>query len=189
MSTLEETWQRVGFEVPAEVERLLVRGTLAGAVVGAGAMLCSGALRTANTAGYTLALIAGVLLAVLPKQRLRFRLGVLACSAWLPVFLPWTPSTLVYFFTVPLGLMLALEPLSFARRAAIVLGPSVGAAWCLLLERWLSARHLGHATALGWFPLLACGLFVSVGAALASLSFAADAVEPRLMIQPKVLHA
>lgn len=189
MSTLEETWQRVGFEDPAEVERMLVRGTFAGALVGAGAMLCSGATRTAHLAGYTLAMIAAVLLVVLPRPRLRFRLGVLACSAWLPVFLPWTPTTLVYFFTVPLGVMLALEPLSFARRAALVLGPSVGAAWCLVLERWLSARHLGPGIALGWFPLMACGLFVSVGAALAWVSFAADAMEPRLMVQPKVLHA
>lgn len=188
-SALEQTWERVGFEDPAAVERLLVRGAIGGALAAALALLVGGLGRTASTSGYTLALTASILLVLLPKQGLGVRLSVLAASCLLPVFVPTTPSTFPFLFTVPLGLMLANEPLSHARRLVLAVGPTLGAAWCLLLERWLSARHLGPGVALGWLALGGAGLFVSVGAALAWLSFAADAVEPKLASQPKVLHA
>lgn len=189
MSALEQAWERVGFEDPAAVERLLVRGALGGALAGGLVMLVGGLSRTASTAGYTLALAAGLLLLLLPGQGLGARLAVLAASALLPVFVPSTPATLAYFFTVPLGLMLASAPLSLARRLAVCAGPSLGAAWCLLLERWLSGRHLGPGAALGWLALLGAGVFLAAGAALAWVSLAADAVEPKLASQPRVLHA
>jgi hypothetical protein len=141
---------------------------------------------TPHTAAYAVSFSAALLLLVLPRQTFGLLLALTAAVMLLPVFLPWTPSTLPFFFTVPLGLAMALEPLSPVRRLVALVGPSLGGAWCLLVEHWLSARHLGGASALGWVAMLAAGLFVSAGAALAWLSFAVDAVEPKLAVQPKV---
>ena len=186
MATLEETWQRVGFEDAAAVERLLTRGALAGAIAGLGAVLVGGLTHTPHTASYSVSFSAALLLLVLPRQSFGLLLALTGAVVLLPVFLPWTSSTLPFFFTVPLGLAMALEPLTPVRRLVAAVGPSLGGAWCLLVERWLSARHLGGASALGWVALLAAGLFLSAGAALAFLSFAVDAVEPKLASQPKV---
>ena len=186
MATFEETWQRVGFEDAAAVERLLTRGAVAGAVGGVLAAMVGGLTHTPHTAAYAVSFSAALLLLVLPRQTFGLLLALTAAVTLLPVFLPWTPPTLPFFFTVPLGLAMALEPLSPVRRLVAAVGPSLGGAWCLVVEHWLSARHLGGASALGWVALLAAGLFLSAGAALAWLSFAVDAVEPKLAAQPKV---
>lgn len=186
MSALQETWQRVGFDEPAVVERMLVRGALAGALAGALGALAGAALRPHSAGPLSVTFAAALLLLVLPAQTLGLRLGLAAAAALLPVILPWTPATLPYFFTVALGLALAFEQSTGWRRAAALIGPSLGGAWCLLLERWLSARHLGSAAALSWVALIGVGLFVSIGAVLARVTFSADAVEPTLSELPRV---
>lgn len=190
MATLQETWARVGFEDAATVERLLTRGALAGAIGGAAGAVVGGLTHAGTSAACAVSFAAALLLLlVLPRQSFGLRLGLTGGVALLPAVLPWTLSTLPYFFTVPLGLALALQPLSPLsplRRLVALGGPSLGGAWCLLVEHWLSARHLGGASAQGWVALLASGLFLSAGAALAWLSFAADAVEPQLAAQPRV---
>jgi hypothetical protein len=90
---------------------------------------------------------------------------------------------------VPLGLVLASEASSPARKLAAFAGPSLGAAWCMLVANWLSLRHLGAGSMLGFLAMLGAGLFISAGAALAWVTFAADTVEPRLSAEPKVLAA
>lgn len=188
-ATLEETWARVGFEDPAMVERLLVRGAVAGSIAGLlGAM--AGNVGTRPHGGeFAVAFAAALLLLVLPRQTFGLCLVMTGAVALLPVFIPWTPDTLPYFFTVPLGLALALEPLAPVRRLVALGGPSLGGAWCLQLVQWLSARHLGGAAALSWLAVLSAGLFVSIGATLAWVTVAADAVEPKLAAQPKVRNA
>ena len=186
MATLEETWQRVGFEDSAAVERVLMRGALVGAVGGGAGAVLGSLSHSPGSGAFAVSFAAALLLLVLPRQTVGLLLALTAAAALLPVFIPWTPSTLPYFFTVPLGLAMALEPLTPVRRLVALVGPSLGGAWCLVVEHWLSARHLGGASALGWVALLASGLFISAGAAMAWLSFAVDAVEPRLAAQPKV---
>jgi hypothetical protein len=187
MNALEETWSRTGFDEPSTVERLLVRGALAGALsAGALALLGEGVPQLRLLPSHVVAFTAAVLMTVLPRQSLSARLALGGVAAMLPVFLPWTPSMLPYFFTVPLGMVLAQEPASLVRKGVSLVGPSFGAAWCLLLERWLSARHLGPLASMGSLALFAAGLFIAVGASLAWVSFAADAMEPKLVGQPKV---
>lgn len=48
-ATLQETWSRVGFEEPSTVERLLVRGALAGALSVAGLAALMAGHRLART--------------------------------------------------------------------------------------------------------------------------------------------
>lgn len=189
MTTLEETWARLGFEDPATVERLLVRGALAGAIAGALGALVGDLTRGHHAGPFAVTFAAALLLLVLPRQTFGMLLSLTGAAALLTVFLPWKPSTLPYFFTVPLGLALALEPLPPLRRLVALVGPSLGGAWCLQSVQWLSARHLGAAAALSWLSILGAGLFLSVGAVLAWVTFAADAVEPKLTGQPKVLQA
>lgn len=182
MNTLEETWQRVGFDDPAQVERLLVRGALAGGLAGGLGALVGGS----HPATWAVTFAAALLLLVLPRQGLGLLLALAGAMVLLPVFVGWSPANLPYFFTVPLGLALAFEPLSPVRRAVALVGPSLGGAWCLQVTHWLSARHLGGAVALSWLAVLGAGLFLSAGAALAYFTFAVDAVEPKLTAQPKV---
>ena len=189
MNSAQKTWQRLGFEDPAAVERLLVRGALAGAlcVVGCGLLVgwTAGWQRTQNLAVGAVTCAAAALLLALPRQTLGKRL-LLAGAPWLLlVFVPFTPAMLPYFFTVPLGLALALEQRAPLRRLVALVGPSLGGAWCLLITQWLSARHLGGAVALSWVALLGAGLFVSAGAALSWVSFAVDAVVPKLAAHPR----
>ena len=186
LSEAEQTWQRVGFEDPPAVERLLVRGAIAGALAGAVGVLVSGAMRTPQPGPLAVSFAAALLLLVLPRQTFSLLFALTGVAVLLPVFVPWTPATLPYLFTVPLGLALALEPLSAPRRLVALIGPSLGGAWCLQLVQWFSSRHLGGAAALSWVALLSAGLFLSAGAALAWVTFAADAVEPQLAAQPKV---
>ncbi|MDP1826482.1 MAG: hypothetical protein Q8L48_24650 [Archangium sp.] len=188
-TTLEETWQRLGFEDPATVERLLVRGALAGALAGGLGALVGNLTRGHHAGPFAVTFAAALLLLVLPRQTFGMLLALAGAATLLPVFVPWTPESLPYFFTVPLGLALALEPLPPLRRLVALAGPSLGGAWCLQLVQWLSARHLGAAGALAWLAILGAGLFLSVGAVLAWVTFAADAVEPKLNGQPKVLQA
>lgn len=189
MATLQETWARIGFEDPATVERLLVRGTVAGALAGVAGALVGNMTRGHHAGPFAVSFAAALLLLVLPRQTFGLLLSLTGAAALLPVFVPWTPSTLPYFFTVPLGLALALEPLPPLRRLVAVAGPSLGAGWCLQTVQWLSARHLGPAGLLGWLAVLGAGLFLSAGAVLAWVTFAGDAVEPKLAGQPKVLQA
>ena len=188
-ATIEETWARVGFEDPAMVERLLVRGAFAGSIAGVLGAIAGRVGNGHHAGGFAVAFAAALLLLVLPRQSFSLLLAMTGAVALLPLFLPWTPQTLPYFFTVPLGLALALEPLPPVRRLVALVGPSLGGAWCLQLEQWLSARHLGGAAALSWLAVLGAGLFLSIGAALAWLTVAADAMEPKLAAQPQVRTA
>jgi hypothetical protein len=189
LEQVEQTWQRVGFEDPLTVERLLVRGALGGALAGAMGALLGSAMHNAHPGPLAVSFAAALLLLVLPRQTFGLLLALTAAAALIPVFVPWTYATLPYFFTAPLGLALALEPLSAPRRLVALVGPSLGGAWCLQLVQWFSARHLGGASALSWVALLSAGLFLSAGAVLAWLTFAVDAVEPQLTAQPKVRAA
>lgn len=192
MHTLEQTWQRVGFEEPQKVERWLVHGTVTGVAAGAlGAMLGALAQRLDHggfAVQFSVAFTAAMLTLVLPRQHFGIRLSVMMLSVLLMVLSlePWMPAVLPYFFTVPLGLLLAFESQTRLRRLLAFAGPSLGAAWCLLLERWLSGRHLGPAATLGWLAMIAAGLFISAGASLSFLSFCIDTVEPKLAVQPRV---
>lgn len=189
MKTLEMTWSRLGFEAPAVVERLLVRGTITGAlVVGAGALV-QARVQPREVGAVAVAATAALLILALPKQTLAVRAGLGAGAVAAALFFPWTLAALPYFFTVPLGLALAHEATSPARKLAAFAGPSLGAAWCVLVASWLSLRHLGVGAALGWVAMLGAGLFISAGAALAWVTFAADDLEPRLAGEPKVLAA
>ena len=90
------------------------------------------------------------------------------------------------FFTVPLGLALALEPATWGRKLLAFAGPTLGAGWCVLVAYGLSARHLGLGTMPTWLPIAGAGLFITAGAMLASVTFAVDTMEPKLIDQPKV---
>lgn len=192
MHSLEQTWQRVGFEEPHTVERWLVHGTVTGVAVGAlGAMMGALAQRLEHggfAVQFSVAFTAAMLTLVLPRQHFGIRLSVMMLSFLFMVLSlrSWTPAVLPYFFTVPLGLTLAFESKTRLRQLLAFAGPSLGAAWCLLLERWLSGRHLGPAATLGWLAMIGAGLFISAGAALSWLTFSVDAVEPKLVDQPKV---
>lgn len=190
MKTIEETWSRLGFEAPAVVERLLFRGTITGAlVVAMGAAAVHARLHPRELSSFAVASTAALLLLTLPRQTLAARAGIGAGAIVAALFLPWTATTLPYFFTVPLGLALAHEAATPARKLAAFAGPSLGGAWCLLVAHWLSLRHLGAGALLGWVALLSTGLFISAGAALAWVTFSADTVEPRLVGEPKSLAA
>lgn len=189
-ATLSKAWARVGFDDAQRVEAVLVRGTLAGVLGGALALLIAGVGNPLPAAAYGLAFGTGIMVLVLPRLGWPAVLAFTGAVAMLPVFIRWTPSTLPYFFTLPLGLALALEARAPLRRVAVLVGPSLGAAWCLAVVRWLSARHLGPlGESLGVLGVLLGGLFVAGGAALAWLTFSYDALEVRLAGQPKLHHA
>ncbi len=189
MRAFERIWQRVGFEDPAAVERLVVRGALAGASSALLGGLVLGVMvgwqRTQHLALGAVALAGAVLQLVLPRLPLGKRLLFAGVGWLLPFFLPWSPEAMPYFFTAPLGWALALEQRTLPRRLLALAGPSLGAAWCLLITQWLTGHHLGKLAGLQWLALLGAGLFVSAGSALAWVSVAADAVAPQLASQPR----
>lgn len=189
-ASFSKAWARVGFDDADRVEAVLMRGTLVGVLGGALALLIAGVGSPVQATSYGLAIGAGLMMLVLPRFDWLAVLAFAGAVAMLPVFIKWTPATLPYFFTVPLGLALAFEALPPLRRLVLFAGPSLGAAWCLAVVRWLSARHLGAVgESLGVIGVLLSGLFVACGAALAWLTFSYDAIEVRLAAQPKVLRA
>jgi hypothetical protein len=191
---LQALWLRVGFTEPETVERLLVQGTLAGAIAGVLGTLAGHQVQqrlgdaegTPHPAAFTVIFAAAALLQVLPRRHTRMTLLALVyAAALLPLFLRLTPTTLPHFFTVPLGLTLALEHASWPRRLVALAGPSLGGAWCLHFGSGL----VDPGGAIEWVVPLASGLFLSAGAALAWLSWAPDEVEPMLVGRPKVREA
>lgn len=188
MRTAVELWQRVGFEDAPRVDQLLLRGAAVGAVGAAFGTLVTTVTSARPPGGLPVAFAAALALVALPRHGFGLRLALAFAVSVLALLLPWSPSSLPYFFTVALGVSLALEPLPAWRRGLALVGPSLGAAWCLWVVRWLSAWHLGPFAAARWLPIAAAGLFVAAGASLAWVSFAGDAVEPRLLVTPKVLH-
>lgn len=190
MKTLETAWARLGFEAPAVVERFLVRGTSTGALMSlAIALSVHSRLYPRELSAFIVASTAALLLLVLPRQTLAARAGVGAGAVAAALVIPWTPVTLPYFFTVPLGAVLAYEASTPVRKLVAFAGPSLGGAWCVVVANWLSLRHLHASWVFGWAALLSTGLFISAGAALAWVTFAADTVQPRLTEEPKVLAA
>lgn len=189
MTTRQMTWSRVGFLEPAFVERLLVRGALVG---GLGALVGVAAERTSRQAwsGSVVAAFAVVpLLFALPRQRATLSALLLGALGFALLVVGTSASTLPFVFAVPLGAMLALEPMSAPRKLLALVGPSLGVAWALVAARWLGARHLGPLAVLHWAPLFALGLFAAAGASLAYLHLAADELEHRLPEDSKVLQA
>ncbi|MDP2273847.1 MAG: hypothetical protein Q8K32_24110 [Archangium sp.] len=191
MSALEETWQRLGFENAAEVEKRLLHGTAVGVLGGLAGAWLGGLLRPydpgAPVVSLAVSFAAGLLMLVLPRLTPGYRLALLGTTGLTTLFLPWANgSALPFFFTVPLGLVLALEPATWWRKLLAFAGPSLGAGWCVLVAYWLSARHLGLGTMPAWLALAGAGLFITAGAVLASVTFAVDTVEPKLVDQPRV---
>ena len=190
MRTLEETWQRLGFENASEVEKKLLYGTLVGVFGGlAGGWL--GRLLRPHDLGslaisLTTAFAAALLMLVLPRLTLRYRLGLLGTIGLMSFFIPWASPSLPLFFTVPLGLVLALEPAAWGRKLLAFAGPTLGAGWFSLVAYGLWARHLGLGTLPSWVALAGAGLFITAGAVLASVTFAVDSMEPKLVDQPRV---
>lgn len=190
MRALEETWQRLGFENASEVERKLLHGTLVGVFGGlAGGWL--GRLLRPHDLGslaisLTIAFAAALLMLVLPRLTLCYRLGLLGTIGLMSFFIPWASPSLPLFFTVPLGLVLALEPAAWGRKLLAFAGPTLGAGWFALVAYGLWARHLGLGTLPSWVALAGAGLFITAGAVLASVTFAVDSMEPKLVDQPRV---
>jgi hypothetical protein len=182
---LEGAWSRVGFEEPAFVDRLLMVGTLSGVV---GAVLCLAALSGLTVGGFAVAGAAAVMLLTVPRLHYGWRLALALSTTLLVAVVSPRVSLVPFFFSVPLGLVLALEPLSAWRRLLAFVGPSVGAAWCLLVAQGLGAKHLGALAGLSWVALGSAGLFIALGSALAWVTIAADAVEPQLVV-PRVRQA
>ncbi len=192
MRALEETWQRLGFENAAEVEKRLVHGTAVGVIGGLAGGWLGGLLPTQNrpllTVSLAVSFSAALLMLVLPRVRLGYRFTLLGTTTLMTLSLPWGVSApvLPLFFTVPLGLVLALEPDRWGRKLLALAGPTLGAGWCGLVALGLSARHLGLGTMPTWLPLAGAGLFITAGAVLAKVTFAVDTMEPKLINQPKV---
>ncbi|MFZ5439126.1 MAG: hypothetical protein ACOZQL_03915, partial [Myxococcota bacterium] len=139
MTTRQMTWSRVGFLEPAFVERLLVRGALVG---GLGALVGVAAERTSRQAwsGSVVAAFAVVpLLFALPRQRATLSALLLGALGFALLVVGTSASTLPFVFAVPLGAMLALEPMSAPRKLLALVGPSLGVAWALVAARWLGA--------------------------------------------------
>lgn len=188
-TTLEQTWARVGFVEPDFVERLLLRGAVAGALGALVGALAELSARQAWGGSLVAAFAVAPLVMALPRQRplmLGLLLGALGFAL---LVLGSSASTVPFVFTVPLGVVLALEPLPAWRRLLVLVGPSLGVAWALQAARWLGARWLGPVAVLHWAPLLATGLFVAAGAALAFVRLSADTIEPRLTPGSKVQQA
>lgn len=185
---LEETWSRLGFEDPAFVDRLLTRGTLAGAVGGVLGVVWELLASSQAHGAVAVAWACAALILALPRQSMAGLVALVVSMGLLVTVMSPSSSSLMYYFSLPLGLVLALEPLSPARRLAAFIGPTVGASWALFVARWLGARHLGSAATATLVPQVVAGLFVAAGAASAWLTLAADTMEPKLN-SPKVLHA
>lgn len=187
-ASLEQAWERIGFDDAERVEALLTKGAVTGVLGGAAGGVVAALAGTAHAAAaYGVAFATALMLLVLPRLGWGVLVSLTGAVLLLPVFTRWTPAVLPYFFTVPLGLALALEPLPPLRRLLVLGGPSLGAAWFLWVARWLAARHLGSAApVLTLAALLGSGLFVAGGAALAWLSFSFDLTASRLVKQPKV---
>lgn len=190
MRALEETWQRLGFENAAEVEKRLVHGTAVGVLGGLTGAWLGGLVRPQDqgllSISLAITLAAWLLMLVLPRLTLGYRLTLLGTTGLLSLFLPGNTPVLPLFFTVPLGLVLALEPATWGRKLLAFAGPTVGAGWCGLVAYGLSARHLRLGSLPTWLPIAFAGLFITAGAVLASVTFAVDTIEPKLLGQPKV---
>lgn len=188
-TVLAQAWERLVWLDPERAWRRLKRGAVVGGVVATlveGARLTLGA-GTGAGPEVALAVAAGALVLTVPWHR-GWALATLVVATGLAPALGLPAGGLAFLYTLALGLHVAVEAQGWWRRTLALLGPSLGAAWFLLVVEALGARPEGPWRLTLWLAYAHVGVFVTLGALLAEVELAADAMVPRLRGAPRLLE-